>query len=174
MAEIESSDPKQTEVHHRRRTAGRELAMKLLYVLDMRGEEDARRGQARLVAWEKEQKESEEFAAELFAGVSACLAEVDAQISKTADNWDLSRMAYVDRALLRLGTYELMYRHDIPPKVAISEAIELSKKYSTEKSSSFVNGILDRIFQSLNAPAGGGDRAPAEAEASGPKAGEPS
>jgi transcription antitermination factor NusB len=64
-------------------------------------------------------------------------------------------MACVDRALLRIGAFELMYRHDVPPKVAISEAIELSKKYSTDKSSSFVNGILDRIYQTLNTKDGG-------------------
>jgi len=166
MDENQQPDPKSLEPHHRRRTAGRELAMKLLYVMDIRGAEDARRDQPRLLSREKEHKESEEFAIELYRGVCDSLLEVDALISKTADNWDLSRMAYVDRALLRIGAFELMYRHDVPPKVAISEAIELSKKYSTDKSSSFVNGILDRIYQTLNAKDGGEAESVAVAEES--------
>jgi len=84
---------------------------------------------------------------ELYHGISEKLAELDERIQKTAANWELGRMACIDRALLRLGTFELLYRPDVPPKVTISEAIELAKKYSTEKSSGFVNGILDKIFQ---------------------------
>ena len=56
-------------------------------------------------------------------------------------------MPVIDRAILRMGVYELLYMHDIPPKVTINEGVELAKKYSTEKSGAFVNGLLDKIFQ---------------------------
>ena len=71
--------------------------------------------------------------------------ELDALIREAATNWELERMAAVDRNALRIGCYELLHDDDIPMKVAINEAIELAKRYSTEASGAFVNGILDRI-----------------------------
>jgi transcription antitermination factor NusB len=154
MVDPQKFDTKTLDPHARRRTVGRELAMKLLYLQDVRGKGDHAKGREevegeikRFLARENEHAESQEFALELFRGAAATIADLDAHIVKTADNWDISRMELIDRALLRLGTYELLYRHDVPPKAAISEAIELAKKYSTDKSSSFVNGILDKIFQ---------------------------
>ncbi len=70
-----------------------------------------------------------------------------------AQNWKISRMAVIDRNVLRMATYELLHCADIPPKVAINEAIELGKRYSTEKSGAFINGILDKI-KSRAAPRG--------------------
>lgn len=150
MVDPQDFDKKQPDANQRRRTAGRELAMKLVYLMDIRSEAEVRTDLNRILGREKEHPESEAFAVELFMGVAVGLPEIDEQIAKTADNWDVSRMASVDRALIRVGTFELMYRHDVPPKVAISEAIELAKRYSTDKSSSFVNGILDRIFQNVH------------------------
>jgi N utilization substance protein B len=72
--------------------------------------------------------------------------EIDRVIQAVAQNWNISRMAVVDRNVLRLATYELLHCDDIPPKVAINEAIELGKRYSTQNSGAFINGILDKIM----------------------------
>jgi N utilization substance protein B len=85
------------------------------------------------------------FSAELLEGVANHLPEIDQKISKYAANWQLERMAFVDRNIMRLGCFELLFRADIPPKVAINEAVELAKKYSGLESGKFVNAILDQI-----------------------------
>jgi transcription antitermination protein NusB len=86
-----------------------------------------------------------EFAARLADGTRQQVAAIDQRLQGVTRNWDLSRMATVDRNVLRMATYELMFCSDIPPKVVINEAIELGKKFSTANSGAFVNGILDRI-----------------------------
>jgi N utilization substance protein B len=88
-----------------------------------------------------------EFTEDLVAGVKEHQGKLDAMISRVAENWRLDRMAAIDRNILRLGAYEMLYRSDVPPKVAINEALELAKRYSTAQSSRFVNGILDRVLQ---------------------------
>ena len=85
------------------------------------------------------------FATSLVDGVREHRREIDDLIREAARNWELERMAAVDRNALRLGCYELLHGDDIPMKVAINEAIELAKRFSTEASGAFVNGILDRI-----------------------------
>jgi N utilization substance protein B len=87
------------------------------------------------------------FAEDLAAGVRDHLEEIDALTGEYSSHWDLERMAAVDRNILRLAVYELIYRDDIPPKVTINEFVEIAKKFSTEDSGAFVNGVLDRIFQ---------------------------
>lgn len=76
------------------------------------------------------------------------LADIDGQLRGLAENWDLTRMAAVDRNILRLATYEIRFDSEIPKSVAINEAIEIVKRYSTEESSKFVNGILDKLQKS--------------------------
>ena len=83
------------------------------------------------------------------AGVAAHQEELDALIARYSEHWRLERMALVDRNLLRLATFELLYRDDIPAKVVINEAVELAKRYGTEESGAFVNGLLDRIRLAL-------------------------
>ena len=73
---------------------------------------------------------------------------IDSLISQFAENWRLDRMAAIDRNILRIGAYEMLFCPEIPGRVAINEALELAKRYSTAQSSRFVNGILDRILQS--------------------------
>jgi N utilization substance protein B len=75
--------------------------------------------------------------------------EIDTQLEKYSDNWTLSRMAVIDRNLLRMAASELMYSKTVPPKVAIDEAVEIAKKYGTEDSPNFINGVLDRILKEL-------------------------
>jgi N utilization substance protein B len=93
------------------------------------------------------------FADPLIRGAVEHRAEIDAQIQRIARNWDLHRMAVVDRNILRLAIYEMMFREDIPPVVSINEAIDIAKRFSTEDSGKFVNGILDKIRTEIMRPA---------------------
>jgi N utilization substance protein B len=86
-----------------------------------------------------------DFAVELANGVHKYREEIDTLISRFSENWRLERMSAVDRNILRLAIFELLYRADIPAKVSINEAVDLGKKYGSEDSGSFINGILDRI-----------------------------
>jgi N utilization substance protein B len=85
------------------------------------------------------------FAEETVTGTFKHLRTVNAKILACAKNWSLDRMAIVDRNVLRMAVYEILYRRDIPPSVTINEAIELAKKYGTDESGAFVNGILDCV-----------------------------
>lgn len=93
------------------------------------------------------------FAEPLIRGTLEHQVELDERIKKFAKNWDLHRMAVVDRNVLRLAIYEMLYREDIPPIVSINEAVDIAKKFSTEDSGKFVNGILDKIKGELMRPA---------------------
>lgn len=81
----------------------------------------------------------------LFDGIVANLQEIDAKISAAAENWKLSRMPAVDRNILRIGAFELLFMKDTPPAVAFDEAIELARRFGTADSSAFINGVLDRL-----------------------------
>ena len=93
------------------------------------------------------------FADGLIQGALAHKAEADDVIQKFTKNWELHRIAAVDRTILRLAIYEMMHRDDIPPVVSINEAVDLAKKFSTEQSGKFVNGILDKVKSSILRPA---------------------
>ena len=93
------------------------------------------------------------FAEPLIRGALEHRDEADAIIKKHAQNWDLHRMAAVDRNILRLAIYEMLYRDDIPPVVSINEAVDIAKKFSTQDSGKFVNGILDKVKGELMRPA---------------------
>ena len=93
------------------------------------------------------------FAERLIRGVIAERTQLDEQIQRHADNWDLHRIAMVDRNILRLAIYEMFHCREIPPVVSIDEAVEVAKKFSTRDSGKFVNGILDRIKGELDRPA---------------------
>jgi transcription antitermination factor NusB len=92
------------------------------------------------------------FAQQLVDGCRQHIQEIDGLIRAVAENWDIRRMAVVDRNILRLSVYEMRYMDDIPPKVSINEAVELGKRYSTVSSGSFINGILDRINKDMPGP----------------------
>jgi N utilization substance protein B len=92
------------------------------------------------------------FADKLILGVLEHRLDLDKRIQEQAQNWDLRRMAVVDRNILRLAIYEMLYRDDIPPVVSINEAVDVAKKYSTQDSGKFVNGILDKIKGQLSRP----------------------
>jgi N utilization substance protein B len=92
------------------------------------------------------------FAEDLIRGVLEKREELDLKLQKYLRNWDLKRMAVVDRNVLRMAIYELYYREDIPPVVSLNEAIEIAKRFSTRESGKFVNGLLDRIRQDILRP----------------------
>ena len=89
--------------------------------------------------------EPDPFAAAVVRGVGEHAAMIDAMIASHAQGWDLDRMLLIDRAILRMGTFELMHRSDVPTGAVLNEAVELAKSYSTDDSSSFVNGVLAAV-----------------------------
>ena len=129
----------------RKRTKAREVAIQALYQLELRGYE---LGSELDMFFKQEDLLPEvlDFAKGLVDGCKTQRHEIDQKIIAISENWDLHRMAIIDRCVLRLGAYELLYRDDIPPKVAINEAIDLAKKFSTDNSGTFVNGILDKVY----------------------------
>ena len=130
------------------RTRARELALQFLFQIDFQGDGYASELDAFLdeqLAGKPGTTDAKIYARALVHGVIAHRPEIDALLAKAAANWQLDRMAAIDRNALRIGCYEMLYNGEIPTKVAINEAIELGKRFSTEASGSFVNGILDRI-----------------------------
>lgn len=93
------------------------------------------------------------FADPLIIGTVKHLPAIDAELTRYSKNWKIHRIAAVDRNILRLAIYEMRYREDIPPIVSIDEAIDIAKKFSTEESGKFINGILDRVRQEILRPA---------------------
>jgi N utilization substance protein B len=134
-----------------RRTRGREIALQILYLLEQNPGIDAREIERFLERRLREPK-LRDYSRALIAGVRAHQPEIDAMITRVAENWRLDRMAAIDRNILRLGAFEMLYDPEIPVKVAINEALELAKRYSTAQSSRFVNGILDRLQSAPTAP----------------------
>jgi transcription antitermination factor NusB len=128
----------------KKRSRGRELALQFLYQLDLRGPELIEEA-GEFLADNETDREARDFARQLIDGVHEHLDSLNDVIQGVAQNWDIARMAVIDRNVLRLSAYELLHRTDIPPKVAINEAIELGKRYSTQNSGAFINGILDKI-----------------------------
>jgi transcription antitermination factor NusB len=94
---------------------------------------------------EETEKAARDYALALVKGVAQHQVELDSEIRAVAQNWEITRMAVIDRNVLRMAAYELRHCPDIPPKVAINEAIELGKRFSTQNSGAFINGILDKI-----------------------------
>jgi len=130
----------------RKRTKSREYALQILYQVDLRRAPCA---QILTEFWGSHEAPAEirAFATELAEGTAAHLPAIDALITTHASNWDLKRMAVVDRNILRLGVFELRHLDDIPPTVCINEAIELAKRFGDAESAKFVNGILDAIHK---------------------------
>ena len=130
-----------------RRSRGREVALQVLYQVEQNAGISPEEIHRFIVRRLLEDRKLCEFTESLTAGVKEHQAELDAMISQVAENWRLDRMAAIDRNILRLGAYEMLHCPEVPAKVAINEALELAKRYSTAQSSRFVNGILDRVLQ---------------------------
>jgi N utilization substance protein B len=138
------------------RRLGRECAAQLLYQLDaaeFRTPVDA----AVAAYWasdfsegeERPGAETREFADGLVVGVARQLAVIDKAIQKSTQHWKLERMARVDRNILRVAAFELLFSADVPARVVLNEAIDIAKKFGTTESGAFVNGILDRLAQDV-------------------------
>lgn len=130
------------------RRRARELALQILFHIDV-GRSDPERALAEGIAREEAEQQLppgwETFTSELVRGAVAHQAVIDATLAALAREWSMDRMAAVDRNILRLGAYELLYRSDIPPGAVINEAVELAKLYSTAESGRFVNGVLGNL-----------------------------
>jgi len=131
----------------RKRSKAREYALQILYQLDIR-----RSALDELLQdfWREHAPSAEirDFANLLAHGVADTRPELDAVITKHTDNWDLKRMAVIDRNILRLGAFELLHLSDVPSSVSINEAIELAKRFGDAESTKFINGVLDAISKS--------------------------
>lgn len=128
----------------RKRTRAREYALQLLYSYDIT-QDELKNLEPFWAQADEASPEIKDFTEKLFLGTLKNLERIDKKISGFADNWQLKRMATVDRNILRMGSFELSYLEDVPAKVTINEAVDLAKKYSGEEAGKFVNGILDRI-----------------------------
>ena len=129
----------------RNRTTARELALHYLYEINQIGEENAEDLPQFFSHYEDRPQPAIIFAQKLIGGIREHMEEIDGLTTGSTQNWKLNRMAVVDRNILRIGIYELLYQEEIPERVTINEAIELAKKYSTASSGAFINGILDSI-----------------------------
>jgi N utilization substance protein B len=129
-----------------RRSRGREVALQLLFQREHNAKMD-RAATEQFVRDRLNEEPLRKFCLLLFDGVVERLSEIDTKISAAAENWRISRMPTVDRNILRLGAFELLFMQDTPPRVVFDEAIELARRYGTGDSSAFVNGVLDRLFQ---------------------------
>jgi transcription antitermination protein NusB len=128
-----------------KRRKAREYALQILFQIDFTDKKIDRKNLDEFWSDKKENREVRKFADELVTGVLENLDETDIGIEKVTENWVLKRMAAVDRNILRIAGYEILYRKDIPSAVTINEALEIAKKYSTSEAASFLNGILDRL-----------------------------
>jgi transcription antitermination factor NusB len=128
---------------HRR--MARELALQALYSVEMTGE-STEVVLKDVAGWRHYSSEAFAYASALTVNVQQHREECVRLIRETATNWEFSRIALIDRIILQMGICELLYMDDVPSRVAINEAIELAKSYSTEKSGGFINGILDTIL----------------------------
>jgi transcription antitermination factor NusB len=135
------------KVGRRRKT--REVALQFLYQLDLHSADDPALHESEFWSRHPVDEETRVFGDALVRGTKANQGKIDQIISQFAEHWDLERMAVVDRNILRLAVYELLWTEDVPPKVAINEAIEIAKKFGTKESSRFINGLLDRIHKEL-------------------------
>ena len=131
------------------RRKAREIAIAFLYQWDLRGDEVLPELDDLLVK-DRREPEVAQYVKLLVNGTIEHRADIDALITAAAEHWRIERMAVVDRNILRMATFEMSYRkEDVPPKVAINEAIELAKRFSTGESGAFVNGVLDRVKRGL-------------------------
>ena len=137
-------------MHTDKRTRARELTIQALYQLDVQGSELLPRLMGEFFYEAEGDSRTRQLAWEWTNGTWEGVAEYDGLIVDSTIRWQFSRLSPVDKSILRLAVHQLKRCPEIPPKVVINEAIELAKKYSTEKSGPFVNGVLDAILKKLH------------------------
>jgi len=129
-----------------RRRKARELALRMLYQVETAGE-DSQLALARYCESFPYQQDILDYTRLLLSGVRQDQAAIDKHIEKASEHWKLGRTTYIDRSILRLAVFEMLFSQDVPPKVAIDEALEMAKKYGNEESKDFINGVLDKILK---------------------------
>jgi len=131
----------------RKRSRAREYALQMLYIIDITHDplEEVLENFWQNESSQEIPQEVKAFAEFLTRGVINNLDKINLEISHYSHNWDIKRMGVIERNILRLASFELLFCNDIPPKVAINEAVELAKRFSGQESARFVNGILDKI-----------------------------
>lgn len=129
------------------RQKARQLVLKCLYAFET-AEQDIDQIASNLLPDSGLNADSVKFAETVFRFVVAHLVEIDDHISRFSDNWEIERLAIIDKNIIRIGICELLYFPDIPGRVSINEAVELAKRFSTPESSRFVNGVVDAVFRS--------------------------
>jgi transcription antitermination protein NusB len=134
------------------RSDNRRAAMQFLYAWEYNRPEVLDDAIRAFFETEEHDREYFRFAEQLIRGVLVHVVEIDAEIQSLAQNWTFDRIARVDLAILRIAIYELRYCEDIPPVVSINEAVELGKEFSKDDSKRFINGILDRVKDTLSRP----------------------
>lgn len=131
------------------RRLARESAIEVLYRLDLVGDGPADTIQE-ICARKNLSEEAETYLRRLIQTVENNLTEIDDTLRRHLKRWRLERLTYLDRAILRIGCAEILYFNDIPPKVAINEAVDLAKKFGDDQAGKFANGVLDGIFKAKN------------------------
>jgi len=131
------------------RTEAREFALQMLFQWDM-SQQDFARLEAKFWRSAKAADKTRAFANQLFEGAAKDVVSLDQMIRQHCENWRFERLAAIDRAILRLAIHEMSLA-ETPPKVVLNEAVELAKKFSSEDSAGFVNGVLDSVHKSLTA-----------------------
>lgn len=144
------------------RRKGREFAMQSLYAAEVGGDASGGEGDS-LLHDDPVSAETREYGLTLMRAATRHAEAIDKLIGETSDRWDVSRLAVVDRVILRMSIAELMTQADVPAKVCINEAVEIARKFSTENSSKFVNGVLDAVSRRLQSPPAGSPSAGAGA-----------
>lgn len=133
----------------RKRTLGRESALKVMYQKEMTGEQADEALRNFFEAQPKMDPELRRFIVGLVTGIEANASDLDKKVEAVVENWSISRIAVLDRNILRMAVYEMTEMSDTPHKVIVNEAVNLAKKYSGENSGKFVNGILDKLMRKV-------------------------
>ncbi|MGB9741876.1 MAG: transcription antitermination factor NusB [bacterium] len=133
------------------RRLARESAVEVLYRLDLVGDEPESTIQEILMR-RNPSEEAETYLRRLVSTVENNRPEIDACLRRHLKRWRLERLTYIDRAILRLACAEILYFHDVPPKAAINEAVEIAKKFGDDQAGKFVNGVLDSVFKEKYPP----------------------
>jgi N utilization substance protein B len=141
------------------RRKARETSLQLLYEIDLGQKSAEEILSSERLPWQRsilseldpneDPKQIEDFVRQIVEGVSRNVREIDRLIESHSTHWKISRMAIVDRNILRMAVFEILYCKDIPPSVSINEAIEIGKRFGTEESGAFINGVLDHIAKDL-------------------------
>ena len=135
----------------KRRSRAREVALQLLFQFDNNGK-TPREAVEPFAAQRLREPALVKFCMALYDGVTRNVKDIDLRLSNAAQNWRVARMTAVDRNILRIGAFEILYQPDTPHAVIVDEAVELARRFGTEDSSAFVNGVLDRLRRDAAPP----------------------